>query len=295
MKKYFLFLPLILFVFVGCEDVIDVNLNDENLDLFAVEAKITTEDEPYVFLYKGVPVDSDQPVEGISGAQVTISDNIQPANILQLVEDTARKGYYIVPENIDYFGIEGREYTIDIESQGITLQAKDYLAPIVPIDSMQVYPSLRGDKQFLGVFIFAQEKPGIGNSYKWDVYINDTLLSKTTSMAVANDELVDGNYVDDLEIFTDFYDKTQGEVRKIKFMDTVYVKQNTTSDFAYNYYTQMVEQASSGGLFSVQAANVEGNFTSSDGKKVLGMFTAQGVSKSNVVIIDAAIESQLKK
>ncbi|MBN1822286.1 MAG: hypothetical protein JW833_16310 [Prolixibacteraceae bacterium] len=56
----------------------------------------------------------------------------------------------------------------------------------------------------------------------------------------------------------------------------------------------MIEQSFSGGLFSVPNANVKGNFKSSDGKTVLGIFAAQDVSVSNKVIIDESIENQLE-
>ena len=52
--KYSLFTLLILsiFAFSSCEDVIDVKLPEENLNLLGVEARITTIDQPTVFLYK---------------------------------------------------------------------------------------------------------------------------------------------------------------------------------------------------------------------------------------------------
>jgi hypothetical protein len=57
----------------------------------------------------------------------------------------------------------------------------------------------------------------------------------------------------------------------------------------------MFNQGQTGGLFSVPPANIESNFTSSDGRKVLGVFTAHDVSNSNIVVIDETIEGQLKK
>jgi hypothetical protein len=56
----------------------------------------------------------------------------------------------------------------------------------------------------------------------------------------------------------------------------------------------MFNQAQTGGLFSVPPANIKGNFTSSDGNEVLGLFTAHDVSTSNSVIIDESIENQLR-
>jgi hypothetical protein len=213
-----------------------------------------------------------------------------------LVEDTmVRKGYYKVPENIDYYGATGREYTVTIESEGVTLQAKDFLAPVIQIDSIRIGASDMADKYFLSVYAYSQEPAGLGHYYKWDVYVNDTLQSDAENLAIASDELVDGKYVNGVEVFVDFHDPTKKADRKLNVSDTVYVKQLSISEAAYNYFIQMLTQSQSGGLFSVLPANVKGNFTSTDGKDVLGMFTAQDVAFSNKVVIDQSMDDQLKK
>lgn len=295
MKKYIYLLPLIILGFTACEDVIDVKLGENDVDLFVVYARITTVDEPYVFLTKSSKVTSDEDQAGISGAVVNITDNASPANTIALIEDINRKGYYKVPSNIDYYGVEGREYTLTIESEGTTLSAKEYLSRVEPIDSIQVHPSKYGDMQFLAIAVFSNETPGIGNLYKWEIFINDTLLYKTDEMVFASDEWVDGNYVNDLEIFIDFHDLEHKEDRKLNLYDTVYIRQNSISQVTYDFYLQMMNQNSGGFLFSVPPANAHSNFTSSNGKEVLGLFTAQDVSLSNTLIIDEKIENMLKK
>jgi hypothetical protein len=283
-------------LFTSCEDVIDVKLNEENLNLFGVEASITTRDEPTVFLYKTLKVNQDKAYPGVSGASVVISDNTSQANKITLVEDAAKKGSYTVPKNLSFKGVAGRQYTLTIQSEGVTLIGKDKLNAVEPIDSIQVSPSARGDKRFLGVYSYGKEPKGLGNYYKWDVFVNDTLLYKANQMAIASDEFVDGNYISKLEIFTDFYEASKEATdRKIKLNDTIYVKQTSISEFDYTFYFQMINQSSTGSLFSVPPANIKSNFTSSDGKPVLGLFTARDVSVSNKVVITQALENQLKK
>ncbi len=290
-------LVLILFsvVFTSCEDVIDVNLSEENLNLIGVEASITTVDQPTVFLYKTLKVDQDESYPGISAAIVTISDNATPANQIILTEDSSKQGHYRVPNGKNYLGVAGLEYTLNIKTQGVSLTAKDKLAKVEPIDSIQVVPSQRGEKRFLGVFTYGKEPKGLGNYYKWDIYVNDTLVHDADRLAIASDEFVDGNYISKLEVYTDFHDPNKPEDRKIRLNDKIQVKQNSISEFAYNLYFQMINQSSTGSLFSVPTANISSNFTSSDGKPVLGIFTARDVSVSNQVVIDQKIEDQLKK
>jgi len=284
------------FFFTSCEDVIDVKLNDENLNLIGIEASITTMDEPTVFLYKTLQVNQDTESPGISGAMVSVSDNAIPANTVTLVEDEQQKGFYRVPQNIDYLGIAGREYTLTIQAEGTTISAKEQLARVEPIDSIRVFPSMRGNKLFLAVYTYGKETPGIGNFYKWDVFVNDSLLTNGQRLAVASDEFVDGNYISGLEVYTDFHNTDKAaEERKINLGDTIYVKHTSISKFAYYFYFQMINQSGTGSLFSVPPANIKSNFTSGNGKPVLGLFTARDVSVSNKVIIDQKIEDQLRK
>lgn len=286
---------LLAFVFSSCEDVIDVKLSDQNLNLFGVEASITTQSKPTVFLYKTLKVNQDVTYPGISGAVVSISDNATPPNSITLIEDQKMKGMYLVPRNATYLGVAGRDYTLTIQSQGETLTAKDKLASVEPIDSIQVLPSARGDGRFLGIFTYGKEPKGQGNYYKWDVFVNDTLIHIADRIAVASDELVDGNYIAKLEIYTDFHDPNKPQDRKLNLRDTICVHQTSISEFAYNFYSQMINQSNTGSLFSVPPANVTGNFTSSDGKPVLGAFTARDVSVSNKVVVSKALEDRLKK
>lgn len=284
------------FALSSCEDVIQVKLPNEDLNLIGVEAQITTKDEPTVFLYRTLRVDQNVAYPGISGAEVVISDDATPQNSVMLTEDVNQKGFYKVPENEKYLGVPGREYTLTIKTAEVTLLAKDTLSRVEPIDSMKVLPSLRGNNRFLGIFTWGKEPAGIGNYYKWDIYVNDTLLNEANRIAIASDEFVDGNYISKLEIYTDFYEKSkEAEQRKLFLNDTVQVKQTSISKFAYNYYFQVINQSNSGGLFSVPQANIKSNFTSSDGKPVLGLFVARDVSPSNKVVITQELLDQLTK
>jgi hypothetical protein len=289
-------LLLIISVFLGsCEDVVQVQLSDENLGLYAVEAKITSDNNPYVYLYKSQLVSSGSQYPGISGAKVLISDNSEPQQNVILQESQEYQGLYVPKKGVYYWGEPGKEYTLTIAVGNVTLSATELLAPVEPIDSILVRPSNRGEFAFLGIQTFGYETPGMGNYYKWDIYINNRLLYPSDYLAIANDELVDGNYINGFEIFTDFHEPNKPEDRILNIGDTIQVKQNSISKFAYNFYYQMFNQGQTGSLFSVPTANIKGNITSSDGREVLGLFVANDVSASNRIIIDEAIESGLKK
>ena len=293
--KTIIILLFISTLFISCEDIIDIKLSDDDVDLYAVEAKITTDKNPYVFLYKSQLVSSDSPYPGISGATVVISDNSQPPKTIYLQESNERKGLYFPNSGNNYRGEPGKEYTLNIKVDGVSITATETLARVEPIDSIQVRPSIRGDYQFLGIFTYGNEPAGLGDYYKWDIYLNNNLLYPSDYLVIASDELVDGNYIAGFEIYTDFHDPKKPEDRKINLGDTIQVKQTSISKFAYYFYYQMLNQGQTGGLFSVPPANIKSNFSASDGREVLGIFTANDVSPSNVVIVDETIEGGLKK
>jgi hypothetical protein len=290
-NRFMVFASFLFFFLTSCEDVITVKLSDEDLNLIAVEAQITTQDQPTVYLYRTLNVDEDVSYPTISGATVVITDDASPANQITLTEDTSNPGHYVVPNDETYLGVAGRSYTLTIQTGSVTITANDKLSKVSPIDSMIVEPSSLAEKKYLGVFISAQEPEGLGNYYKWDIYVNNTLLYEAKNLAVAEDKYIDGNYVSKLEIYTDIHDSD--EKAKLNVNDVVQVKQTSVSEFAYNYYVQMIDQSSQG-LFSVPAANIKSNFTSSDGKTVLGIFVARDVSVSDQVTITQAVENQLQ-
>jgi hypothetical protein len=293
--KYIYILTLLFPLLNACEDVIDIRLSDKDTGLYAVEAKITTGDNPFVFLYKSQPVSSSSPYTGISNAVVIISDDSQPKKMIQLMEDPARRGMYVPGEGVTFLGEYNKKYTVSITTGATVLTASDTLTKVEPVDSIQVRSSLRGNHRFLGIFVFGKETPGTGNYYKWDIYINNKLLGNANYLAIASDEQVDGNYMSGFEIFTDFHDLNKPSDRLLNRGDTIQVKQTSISEPGWLFYYQVLEQGQAGGLFSVPPANIKGNFVSNDGSKVLGLFTAHDVSASNMVVIDETIENQLKK
>jgi len=269
----------------SCEDVVHVDLNDENVDLVSVEAYLDnrSRNNVYVKLERTLPVDRTEDNPPINDAVVEIMDGEAASNTITLneIENT---GVYRIPESTGYKVVPGRTYHLKITlTDGTVITASDYLEKVETLDSVKVNLSARGDYEFLAVFISSQETPGPGNFYKWDIYINDRLLYESGNLTFASDELVDGNYIYDFEIFTDFYEDEEDKV--LRKGDTVYVEQLSISQAAYDYYIGMVNQAFSGSPFSVPPANLPGNLTSSDGRKVLGIFSARDVSQGNLVII----------
>ncbi|MFV0590085.1 MAG: DUF4249 domain-containing protein [Draconibacterium sp.] len=291
MKKIYLFKTAVLsllsvFFLTACEDVVEVDLNDSDIDLFAVEAYINTKpaDNVYVKIEKTLRVDQAETNPAVNNAVVEISDNETIPNTV-LLEEQGNTGVYKLPGNTVYEAVPGRTYHLTITTpDGTVITASEYLQQVEKLDETKINLSARGDYEFLAVFINSQETPGKGNYYKWDIYINNELLYESEYLAFASDELVDGNYIYDFEILTDFEDNEEDKV--FHKGDTVRVEQLSISETTYDFYVGLMNQAFSGSPFSVPPANVPGNLTSSDGKRVLGLFSARDISVGESIVIN---------
>lgn len=290
MKKniaYKFLLPALVFqlLLCACEDVVQVELSEENIDLIAVEAYLSTRsrDNVYVKLQKSLAVDVTDSNPPVNNAVVELFDT-DSAEHAVFLEEYETSGVYQLPANKRFTAQTGRSYSLKITTEDdVEITASDYLAKVEALDTVKVHLSARGDYEYLAIFISSQETPGLGNYYKWDIYINSRLLYTSGNLAFASDELVDGNYIQDYEIFTDYYDDDDD---RVLFMgDTIYVEQLSISEPVYDFYKGMIDQAYSGSPFSVPPASVPSNLTSSDGKRVLGLFSARDISRGKQLII----------
>ncbi len=291
MKKTYLYRAILLslltaFILASCEDVVEVNLNDEDIDLVAVEAYLDTRanDNIFVKIEKTLRVNQAESNPPVSNALVEISDNEAVPNTIVL-EEQGNTGIYKLPENTVYEAVPGRTYQLTITTEeGVVITASEYLQEVETLDKTRVNLSARGDYEFLAVYINSQETPGKGNYYKWDIYINNELLYESEYLSFASDELVDGNYIYDFEILTDFEEEEEDKLMHKN--DTVRVEQLSISKASYDFYFALINQAFTGSPFSVPPANVPSNLVSSDGKRVLGLFSARDISVGESIVID---------
>ncbi|HYQ59129.1 MAG TPA: DUF4249 domain-containing protein [Draconibacterium sp.] len=284
--KAFIILIFAVMALTSCEDVVEVDLNDEDIDLIAVEAYISTKTENNIFvkLERTLPVNQTAQNPAITNAQVQITDDEQTPNTV-ILEEQGSTGIYLLPEGANYPGVPGRTYTLNITTtDGTEITAEDYLQEVETLDSVKVNLSNVGDYEYLGIFINSQETPGLGHYYKWNIYINDEFLNSGEDLAFASDELVDGNYIYDMMLYLDWEDEEEDKV--LHMGDTIRVEQLSISSAVYDFYWGLSDQAWAGSPFSVPPANVPSNLSSNDGNRILGLFSARDISVGNMVVID---------
>lgn len=289
--QYLSLLALIIAFLTSCEDVVQVELEETDLDLIAVEAYINANGSPemMVKLERSLPVDRAESNPPINNALVEIKDDSDTPNSITLTEQ-GNSGIYLAPGNTGFEVLPGRTYSLTVTTpEGVVITGQEYIQPVETLDTVKMNLSARGNFEFMAVYISSQETPGEGHFYKWDIYKNGELINESENLSFASDELVDGNYIYDFEIFTDFIAPDEGdEEKQFQIGDTIVVQQLSISQLAYEFYFGMINQAFSGGPFSVPPANLKGNLTASDGKRVMGIFSARDVSIGNTIVLDSS-------
>jgi len=127
MKKSFAYqrwLPALAFLllFISCEDVVQVELSEENIDLITVEAYLTTRsrDNVYVKLQKSLPVDEDDSNPPVNNAVVELFDTDSLAHSVTLKEFN-NSGVYQLPGDKTFKAQTGRSYSLKITTEATWL------------------------------------------------------------------------------------------------------------------------------------------------------------------------------
>ncbi len=272
MKTRFLVFILVLLVFTGCEDVIDVKL-DQGEALLAVDGWVTSQPGPYkIRLTTTAPYFTNAAIPQVRGALLVITDSEGMSDTLKESEP----GTYVTQK---LRGKIGNSYTLVIKTNGEQYTAQTQIKRVPAIDSITVKyqkesPFFETDGYY--AYYHGPEPQGVGDFYRFKIFRNDTLLDKPGDLIFAEDKLVDGNYIGDLQMNEKGFrkgDRIRGE--------TWTITQDT-----YQYYVELSAQINNGGLFSNSPANVRTNIRNMNpkGKKAVGWFGGAGVSSLEITI-----------
>jgi hypothetical protein len=303
MKKIVYCLFYCLF-FNSCIDKIDLKVPDVPRKLI-VDGAVTNLPGPYfVQLTYSVPFNSPKITDLISGAEVSISDNL--GNVYPLKGFT--NGVY-KSDSASFQGIVGRLYSVNIK----TLDNKQYqskpelLRVPVPVDTVtsKYIPSQLRDKSF-DVFVKVKDPSVSENYYRWKwrnykaidicqisriknetgsfVYLSPCcqncweITTSYGSLALFSDDLING------KTFTQ-------KVANIPY-DGIWeyymqIEQYSVSKENYTYWNLVQGQISnSGGIFDNTPAFIQGNVVNikDPDEQVLGIFNVMGAVKKIVYI-----------
>lgn len=255
MKKLLFISIATIGLFASCQKVIDVDLNSKDPQL-VIEGNVTDQPGPYtVQLTKTVNFSESNTFPGVSGATVTIADNVGNTETL----NETSPGIY---QTSTLQGTPGRTYTLTVVAEGKTYTASSTMPNNVPLDSVWVVDDPAFGKYLIPVYY---DPAGKGNYYRVVEYVNHERNNGIFIYDDAfNDGLMNGQPLFDFE--TEYVTG-----------DTIDLALYCIDKPVYQYYFSL-EQTVSGQTGA--PANPESNISN----KALGYFSVHTVSTKRAVI-----------
>lgn len=275
--------------FTSCEDPIEVDIREDRREL-VVDAVITDKPGPQTIKLSQTvgyfaPRGSNP---AVTGATVVLFDSDTFPYFF--TESLTQPGSYVYPNGADFTGI-GEQYGLTIITGSDTFLSISTMNPVPDFDTLQWEFQEGNDfiEERYEVEFLANDLPGVGNTYLFRSFKNDTLLNVGESVNIAFDAaFTAGSEYDGIEFIVpirrvgmnDFDnpfqlgDKFEAEVIGI-----------TTEFFLFLNLAE--QQINNGGLFATPPANVPSNVVNikgNDAPRANGFFVI-GESKRRSAII----------
>lgn len=258
-------------LFTNCEDVIDVDLNNEEPKL-VIEASInyfknTAGNEQNIKLTLSAPFFEDT-IPPANGATIQISDTV--GNTFNFIE-IDNSGIY---NNDTFIPVIGEVYTLTISYEGDVYTATETLTAVVPIDYIEQNNEGGFSGEDIELKAYYTDPAGIDNYYFFE-FISD--IPVVPSLSVYNDTFTDGN-----EIFG-FYTEED-----LESGDIVTIRNYGVSSQFYDFMFILLQQGggSGGGPFETQPATIRGNCvnTTTPENYPFGYFRLSEVDEINYIV-----------
>ena len=273
MKKYILITlaSLLLLVFIGCEDVIIVELNSAD-PATVIEATIADDNSPSrVTITKSTDFYTPGVYPTVTGATISVNDS--EGNSYSFSE--VSNGVY---ENLTITGKSDVEYSIEVIAEEKTYDAKSKMPNKIILDSLTLEerssrPNKDGGRSLNAYF---QDKPGIADYCRIVLYKNGIQLSGFSN--IYNDQLTDGNYIN--------YKLRTTEKDNIQFGDTITAKLQSIDKATFEFYktANSVNASGSGGRGPSSTSAAPANPVTNWSNNALGYFSAYSTSKKTIII-----------
>jgi len=243
MKKIFKTI-FILLTLISCEDVIDIDVNNDEPRL-VIDASIhwlkgTNGNTQLIQLSLTAPY-FDDAIPPATGANVFILDSSN--NTFNFIEE-GNTGIY---KNENFIPVIGEIYNLNILYKSETYIATETMTPVVPIESIEQ----KNDGGFSGdeieIKAYYTDPENIENYYLFEFLILDT---NSSTLEVYDDEFTDGN-----QIFAFYSDED------LESGDQMLIRNSGISERTYEFLNILLQQTDedSGDPFETQTTTVRGN------------------------------------
>lgn len=270
----------------GCEDPIDIDL-DEGKSELVVDAFITDLlDEQIVTVSKTTSYFDNTTELSISDATVTIKDdqdntyNFVHTTGGEYVYDAAVGGPVIVAD---------RNYTLRVEAEGEVYEAQTFANPVPEIDRIEYEfrEADFGDEEGYYASFFAKDFAGRDDYYWIRTFTNDTLDSDPGRINISINAAFGGDGADGLTFILPIREGITDSEFPFSLNDNVRVELWAITEESWNFLNEVRTQLTNQGLFATPTANVRTNIVNTDpasDKTAVGWFSTASVSVAEVTI-----------
>lgn len=262
-----------MFVFDGCQKVIDIDLNDA-APRIVIEGVINDRRGPYaVSITKSGSYFNEPVLPSVSGAKVVINDN---TGIIDTLREMA-PGIYVTSK---IRGIPGRTYTLKVTSENVEYAGSSTMNSRVNIDSLKLVKSDIEHFDFgnnnqndlnMEIHCYFQDPPE-KNFYRVRVFKNDSI--NTQNYRLFDDQYTNGS-------------ATELRVARAEKGADYRVELMSIDKPTYNYYRTLEDLLYTNPFFGSTPANPISNLSNG----ALGYFGAYALSVKTITITDLLIKS----
>jgi Domain of unknown function (DUF4249) len=259
--KYITIIALACVLLTGCEKVIEIDLNDADKK-YVVEAFLSNQNQgAEVRLSRTTSFSSNNAFNGISGAQISLTNNL--GNSYTFTETGT--GIY---KTAAFSGMPGVTYNIAVTIGGQTFTASSAMPQPVTLDSAYTEIFAAGADDQINVVPVYNDPAGIANQYRFRLWVNGVEEDNTYAY---DDLLSDGRRVT-RPLFNNDSD--------IKTGDQVTVQMQCIDRPIYTYWYSLSQQAANNPGGGATPANPVSNFSGG----CLGYFSAHTVSSRSFIV-----------
>ena len=280
----------------GCTTVIDAKL-DKGPSQLSVDATLTNQPGPQTIRLTNTAAYFDNsPPTPVTNAAVTVTDDIGK---LYLFLDPNNTGNYVwQPAENDTLGRIGRTYQLTISYNGETYRASSKINPVPPVDSLiftkrKINP-LSTTEGYRAEF-YAVDIPNQADYYRIQYYRNGKLQNKPRDIITSQDGVFGGNgSVADGLTFIVPIRRSINPDSLYALNEVVKVEVQSLTVGAFEFWQQLQNQITNGGLFASPPANVPTNIinTNSTGRPATGFFITSAVSSRTAKVTEANIRDR---
>jgi len=254
----------------SCEEVIQLDLS-ATPEKIVIEGLVTDRaGDQYVRITKTRDFYSENPIERVSNAEVTVTSS--DGTVYEYEE--VRFGYYVPVTN--YTGKVGNFYRLRVQVDDLVYESEDQLLRVAPIDSLDYSLTLNpSDEQIkkgklYDLLLYFKEPKDTEDYYFFKFFRNDTLTySNPNDIYIVNDIVLS--------------ESIKGFPSPVYYaeQDTAFMEMYSLSREGYKYYSDLSNlQFNDGGLFGPVPANPRSNISNG----ALGFFQVSAVTSKEIIL-----------